>query len=106
MIIENFLKVYDRKGLSVQQAAIAVKVYKSHHQIPTIGEVLKAVKVQEKPVKAGLALLDAAAAWQDIRVNLGLRPPDFGYNFYLFKDMLEVFGGPSTGSQMQPNSLF
>ena len=56
----NFLRVYDRKGLSVQQAAIAVKVYKSHHQIPAIGEVLKAVNVREKHVKAALTLPDAA----------------------------------------------
>jgi hypothetical protein len=32
-----------RKGLNVQQAAFAVKIYKSHHQIGTLHEVLKAI---------------------------------------------------------------
>jgi hypothetical protein len=41
--------------------------------------------------------------WVAIRVNLGLRPPNFGCNFYLYKDTLKVFRGPFTGSQMQPN---
>ena len=42
---ETSLKSDSRKGLDVRQAAFAVRIYKSHHQIGQIGEVIKELEL-------------------------------------------------------------
>jgi hypothetical protein len=48
-----WLTLNDRKGLNPQlQAEFAMKVYKQHHRVGTIAEVLEAIHLQEERKKA------------------------------------------------------
>ena len=42
----------DRKGLNPQQVAFATRIYKQHHRVGTVAEVLDAMRLQEERNKA------------------------------------------------------
>ena len=49
----SFVLTYrDRKGLDPQQAAFATRIYKQHHHVGTMAEVLEAMHLQEERKKA------------------------------------------------------
>jgi hypothetical protein len=51
--LSSFVLTYcDRKGLNLQQAAFATRIYKQHHRVGTMAEVLEAMCLQEEPKKA------------------------------------------------------
>jgi hypothetical protein len=51
--LSSFVLTYhDRKGLNLQQAAFATRIYKQHHHVGTVAEVLEAMRLQEECKKA------------------------------------------------------
>jgi hypothetical protein len=55
------LTFQNRKGLDVQQAAFAVRLYKSHCRVGVIGDMMRAIGVQENHTETMLALQGSLA---------------------------------------------